>query len=158
MVRGATVDDQEVSGASRVNSEDASNTQTAPATDSITVGRTAIDLLNDAPVSRFHRRAVFISGMGFFTDAYDLFVIATVAALVKTQWNMSTTQTSWVTGAAILGAFVGALTFGRLADVLGRKTVYVVVGRPVRTVARRSTLHSWSRHWWRLSRLGGTHE
>jgi PHS family inorganic phosphate transporter-like MFS transporter len=127
MVRGATVDDLEVSSASRINSDDASNTQSAPATDSIAVGRTAIDLLNDAPVSRFHRRAVFISGMGFFTDAYDLFVIATVAALVKTQWNMSTTQTSWVTGAAILGAFVGALTFGRLADVLGRKTVYVVV-------------------------------
>lgn len=98
-----------------------------PPTGLATPGRTAIDLLNDAPVSRFHRRAVLISGMGFFTDAYDLFVIATVAALVKTQWNMSTLQTSWVTGAAILGAFVGALTFGRIADVLGRKTVYVAV-------------------------------
>ena len=90
-------------------------------------GKTTIDLLNEAPISRFHRRAVIISGMGFFTDAYDLFVIATVAALVKTQWNMSTTQTSWVTGAAILGAFVGAFTFGRIADVMGRKNVYVVV-------------------------------
>jgi len=34
-------------------------------------------------------------GYGFFTDAYDLFVIGTVAALVKVQWNLSTTQTSW---------------------------------------------------------------
>ena len=41
------------------------------------------DLLNDAPRSRFHRRAVVISGMGFFTDAYDLFVISTVAVLSK---------------------------------------------------------------------------
>ena len=46
------------------------------------------DLLNEAPTSRFHRRAVLISGMGFFTDAYDLFVIATVATLVKTQWHL----------------------------------------------------------------------
>jgi MFS transporter, PHS family, inorganic phosphate transporter len=88
---------------------------------------TVSDLLNDAPRSRFHRRAVVISGMGFFTDAYDLFVISTVAALVTAQWHLSTTQTSWVSGSAILAAFVGAFVFGRIADVLGRKTVYVAV-------------------------------
>jgi MFS family permease len=85
------------------------------------------DLLNEAPRSRFHRRAVLISGMGFFTDAYDLFVIGTVAAIVTTQWHLSTTEASWVTGAALLGAFVGAFVFGRIADVLGRKSVYVLV-------------------------------
>jgi MFS family permease len=88
---------------------------------------TVSDLLNEAPRSRFHHRAVVISGAGFFTDAYDLFVISTVAALVTKQWNLSTTQTSWVTGAAILAAFFGAVLFGRLADVVGRKRVYVVV-------------------------------
>jgi PHS family inorganic phosphate transporter-like MFS transporter len=90
-------------------------------------GPTVNQLLDDAPLSRFHRRAVLISGMGFFTDAYDLFVIGTVAAILKLQWNLSTTQTSWVTGAAILGAFVGAFVFGRIADVLGRKNVYISV-------------------------------
>ncbi len=88
---------------------------------------TVSQLLDEAPTSRFHRRAVVISGMGFFTDAYDLFVIATVATLVKTQWHLSTTQTSWVTGSAILAAFFGAVVFGRIADVLGRKTIYVTV-------------------------------
>ena len=70
---------------------------------------------------------MIISGVGFFTDAYDLFVIGTAAALVAVQWHLSTLQTSWVTGAAILGAFVGAFTFGRIADVIGRKKVYVTV-------------------------------
>jgi MFS family permease len=96
-------------------------------TESVTLPQTVSQLLDDAPTSRFHHRAVFISGMGFFTDAYDLFVIGTVAAMVKTQWNLSTSQTSWVTGAAILGAFVGAFAFGRLADILGRKVVYTAV-------------------------------
>jgi MFS transporter, PHS family, inorganic phosphate transporter len=86
-----------------------------------------IDLLNDAPRSKFHRRTVLVSGVGFFTDAYDLFVISTVATLVATQWGLSTFQTSWVTGSAILGAFFGAITFGRLADVFGRKKVYTIV-------------------------------
>jgi MFS transporter, PHS family, inorganic phosphate transporter len=90
-------------------------------------GATITQLLDDAPLSRFHRRAVLISGMGFFTDAYDLFVIGTVAAILKLQWNLSTTQTSWVTGSAILGAFVGAFVFGRIADVLGRRNVYITV-------------------------------
>ncbi len=90
-------------------------------------GRTVGHILDEAPTSRFHRRAVVISGMGFFTDAYDLFVIATVATLVKSQWHLDANQTSWVSGSAILAAFFGALVFGRIADVLGRKAVYTVV-------------------------------
>jgi len=84
-------------------------------------------LLDEAPRSRFHRRTVVVSGVGFFTDAYDLFVIGTVSAIVATQWHLSTVETSWVTGSAILGAFFGALLFGRIADVLGRKSVYLGV-------------------------------
>jgi MFS family permease len=85
------------------------------------------EALDSAPVSRFHHRAVVISGVGFFTDAYDLFVIGTVASLVATQWHLSTAQTSWVSGAAVLGAFFGAVVLGRLADIVGRKKVYVLV-------------------------------
>lgn len=84
-------------------------------------------VLDEAPTTRFHRRAVIVSGVGFFTDAYDLFVISTVATLVTAQWKLTTTQASWITGSAILGAFVGALLFGRLADLLGRKRVYGLV-------------------------------
>ncbi len=83
--------------------------------------------LDDAPRSKFHRRTVLVSGVGFFTDAYDLFVISIVATIVASQWQLSTLQTSWVTGSAILGAFFGALVFGRIADVLGRKRVYTIV-------------------------------
>ena len=59
--------------------------------------------------------------MGFYVDAYDLFVIGTVAAIVTVQWHLSTTETSWVTGSALLGAVLGAFVFGRIADVLGRR-------------------------------------
>lgn len=85
------------------------------------------DLLNEAPRSKFHRRTVLVSGVGFFTDSYDLFVISTVSTLVAVQWHLSTLQSSWVTGSAILGAFFGAIIFGRIADVLGRKWVYTGV-------------------------------
>ena len=107
--------------------DSASGDELVPQTGLAASTMTVAELLDDAPTSRFHHRAVLISGMGFYTDAYDLFVIGTVAAILKTEWNLSTTATSWVTGGAILGAFVGAFVFGRLADIFGRKTVYTTV-------------------------------
>jgi len=123
------MDEVKVEDTLRLTSGFESKTITGPSalSELATLPRTLSQMLDDAPTSRFHRRAVLISGMGFFTDAYDLFVIGTVAAMVKTQWNLSTDQTSWVTGAAILGAFIGAFVFGRLADVVGRKVVYTTV-------------------------------
>jgi PHS family inorganic phosphate transporter-like MFS transporter len=101
--------------------------QSHPGNGSAPPAPTVSQLLDEAPRSRFHRRAAVISGMGFFTDAYDLFVIATVATLAKSEWHLSTPQTSWVTGSAILAAFFGAVLFGRIADVWGRKTIYTAV-------------------------------
>ena len=34
--------------------------------------------LDEAKVNRFQLKIMFVSGMGFFTDAYDLFVIGIV--------------------------------------------------------------------------------
>jgi hypothetical protein len=45
-------------------------------------GTDLIEELNEAPLSRFHSRIIFTSGMGFFTDAYDLFIIGTASALI----------------------------------------------------------------------------
>ena len=50
--------------------------------------------LDEAPLSRFHLRAVVASGMGFFTDAYDLFIIGVASALIKGDWHLAV-QTSF---------------------------------------------------------------
>jgi MFS transporter, PHS family, inorganic phosphate transporter len=67
---------------------------------------------------------MFISGMGFFTDAYDLFVIGIVVSLLKPEWNLSTSQVSWLNSSTLLASAVGAIVFGRVADMLGRKRIY----------------------------------
>jgi MFS family permease len=82
------------------------------------------DSLDDANINRFQLKIMFVSGMGFFTDAYDLFVIGIVVALLKTEWNLSTGQVSWLNSATLLAAAVGAIVFGRIADILGRKRIY----------------------------------
>ena len=86
---------------------------------------TALDAaLDDAPLSRFHTRAIVTAGMGFFTDAYDLFIIGTATTIIAKQWNLTSAETGLVNSITLISAFVGAFVFGRIADVLGRKKVY----------------------------------
>jgi MFS transporter, PHS family, inorganic phosphate transporter len=80
--------------------------------------------LDDAKINRFQLKIMFVSGMGFFTDAYDLFVIGIVVALLKTEWSLSTSQVSLLNSATLAASAVGALIFGRIADILGRKRIY----------------------------------
>ena len=89
--------------------------------------RDLISALDEASLSKFHLRAVLVSGMGFFTDAYDLFVIGIASALIATQWNLSKGQLSLLNSTMLGAAFLGAFVFGRFADMAGRKRVYWIV-------------------------------
>ena len=92
-----------------------------------TRSRDLIAALDEASLSRFHLRAVLVSGMGFFTDAYDLFVIGIASALITKDWNLSSGRLALLNSTMLFAAFVGALVFGRFADVAGRKRVYWMV-------------------------------
>ncbi|MDE3007928.1 MAG: MFS transporter [Acidobacteriota bacterium] len=64
--------------------------------------------------------------MGFFTDAYDLFIIGTVTVILTPIFNLSTNQISLLNSISLLASVVGAITFGKLMDRLGRKRMYGV--------------------------------
>ena len=84
---------------------------------------TADDLAryDSSGVTAEHWKIMFISGMGFFTDAYDLFIIGVAMRLIKGEWHPPTVAVGLVTSTALLAAAVGAVLFGRVADMLGRK-------------------------------------
>jgi PHS family inorganic phosphate transporter-like MFS transporter len=90
----------------------------------VVVDRKLLAQLDQAPTSGEQWKILFISGMGFFTDAYDLFVIGVVATLVTKQWHIASSQKSLLTSLALLTSAVGAIVFGRVADRLGRKKIY----------------------------------
>lgn len=85
-----------------------------------------ISEMDKVKTSGFHYKTWLISGMGFFTDAYDLFIIGVVTSiLVLSGWNkLSTLESSLLDSTALLSAVIGALIFGRLLDKLGRKAIY----------------------------------
>ncbi len=86
--------------------------------------RSILQALDEAPVSFFHMRAAVTAGMGFFTDAYDLFIIGMALVYLKPEWHLTTGQIGLLGSGSLLAAFLGALTLGRLADLIGRKTIY----------------------------------
>ncbi|HUL27040.1 MAG TPA: MFS transporter [Streptosporangiaceae bacterium] len=86
-----------------------------------------IAALDETALSRFHLRAALVSGMGFFTDAYDLFVIGIASTLIAKDWNLSSGQLALLNSTMLFAAFIGACVLGRFADLGGRKRVYWLV-------------------------------
>lgn len=86
--------------------------------------QSALHSLDETRVTQYHWKTVITAGMGFFTDAYDLFIIGTVTAILTPIWHLNTLQLSLLNSTALLAAVIGAIVFGRLMDKLGRKKMY----------------------------------
>ena len=69
--------------------------------------------LDEQHITPTHWKIMFISGMGFFTDAYDLFIIGVVMSLLKSEWQVSPTADGLVTSTALLASAIGAVLVGR---------------------------------------------
>ncbi|KAJ9564967.1 LOW QUALITY PROTEIN: hypothetical protein OSB04_000933 [Centaurea solstitialis] len=90
--------------------------------------------LDGAKTQWYHFTAIVIAGMGFFTDAYDLFCISLVTKLLGRIYyhkegslkpgSLPPQVSAAVNGVALVGTLAGQLFFGWLGDKLGRKKVY----------------------------------
>ena len=85
---------------------------------------TLLGTLDSASLNSRHWYTVLTAGMGFFTDAYDLFIIGTVTAILTPIFHLSLDELSLLNSISLLASVVGALLFGRLMDVFGRKAIY----------------------------------
>ncbi|OBG65566.1 MULTISPECIES: MFS transporter [unclassified Mycobacterium] len=80
--------------------------------------------IDDAQLGVFHFKAAATAGAGFFTDSYDLNVIGSVTLLAAPQFHLGSGQISMLTSSTLLAVAVGAMVFGRLGDLFGRRRVY----------------------------------
>ncbi|GMI98705.1 phosphate transporter 1;4, ARABIDOPSIS THALIANA PHOSPHATE TRANSPORTER 2 [Hibiscus trionum] len=93
-----------------------------------------LNALDVAKTQWYHFTAIIIAGMGFFTDAYDLFCISLVTKLLgriyyhvdgaEMPGTLPPNVSAAVNGVAFCGTLAGQLFFGWLGDKLGRKKVY----------------------------------
>ena len=103
------------------------------------MGKESLQVLNALDVAKtqwYHFTAIIIAGMGFFTDAYDLFCISLVTKLLGRIYyhvdgaskpgSLPPNVAAAVNGVAFCGTLAGQLFFGWLGDKMGRKRVYGV--------------------------------
>ena len=82
--------------------------------------------LDEQKFKRFHWLTLFTTGMGVFTDGYDLSSIGIVLPLVLASFGVTKLtglESGALAGSALVGAAVGAIIFGLLAQN-GRKKFY----------------------------------
>ena len=111
--------------------------------------------IDNTPLGMNHLKVWFTSGMGFFTDAYDLFIIGVVLILLEGNYptTFHITSGNAYLGAGLLGssaiiaAIFGQLIWGSLADRLGRKAIY---GIEAAILASGAILSAFAWNYWSL--------
>ncbi|KAK4732153.1 hypothetical protein R3W88_025141 [Solanum pinnatisectum] len=93
-----------------------------------------LNALDSAKTQWYHFTAIIIAGMGFFTDAYDLFCISLVTKLLGRIYyhvngsskpgSLPPNVSAAINGVAFCGTIAGQLFFGWIGDKIGRKKVY----------------------------------
>lgn len=98
--------------------------------------RLALAEIDKAPFGWYHVRAILVAGIGFFTDAYDIFAIGIVTTMLGVVYWQDSSLAAAVRGtipansdtaikvATSGGTVIGQLGFGWLADMVGRKKMY----------------------------------
>ncbi|KAM6499660.1 Major facilitator superfamily domain containing protein [Amanita muscaria] len=90
----------------------------------------ALAEIDEAKFSWFHVKVCLVAGIGFFTDAYDIFVINLASTmfgfLPESYDELSTSELRdfCLKVATPVGTLFGQVIFGWLADRMGRKKMY----------------------------------
>ncbi len=96
----------------------------------IAAGRSTTELsiderLDRLPVTGEHRRVIAILALGNFFEIYELFLSGLLATTLKKTFALNGLTLSVVLASGFVGAFLGAIVIGRLADRRGRRQAYV---------------------------------
>ncbi len=92
--------------------------------------RLALAEIDAAPFGWYHVRACIVAGVGFFTDAYDLFVVSNLTIMLgivfwpQAKGKMPTSADTAIKVSTSAGTVIGQVGFGALADIFGRKRMY----------------------------------
>ncbi|MEA1916817.1 MAG: sugar porter family MFS transporter, partial [Campylobacterota bacterium] len=70
-------------------------------------------------------KVAIIAAIGGLLFGFDTGVISGALLLIKSQWQLSVMDQAFVTSAVLIGAIIGAVSSGRVADIYGRKKVII---------------------------------
>lgn len=82
------------------------------------------DVLRRAGFTRFHRRAVAVTGVAWTFVAMEILLVGFTLPVFAAEWGLSSTWLGWIGASALAGSLVGSLVLGRLSDRIGRRRIF----------------------------------
>lgn len=82
-------------------------------------------VIDDAPLTRFHKKLTVYSAGGPFIDGYALTIIGIALITLKPDMGLDTAEIGLIGAASLVGVFVGGGVFGYVTDLIGRKVMYI---------------------------------
>jgi MFS transporter, putative metabolite:H+ symporter len=74
---------------------------------------------------KFQKKLLVICGLGWAADAMEVLLISFALPAVSVEWSLNNAQKGLLGTVIFLGMLAGAWVWGRLSDVIGRKTSFV---------------------------------
>lgn len=94
--------------------------------DALELTREVVSRLDRLPLTNFHWLVIIAAGISSFFDYYNFSAMSFVIYSVKQQFALTPFQTSLVLSSTFVGAFVGGIIAGYLADIFGRRRWFLI--------------------------------
>lgn len=78
-------------------------------------------IIDDSTLNKASVSIILLCGLIMMMDGYDYGIMSTAAPVIMKEWQINTELFGVVFSAAFVGYFFGALIFGTLSDIIGRK-------------------------------------
>ncbi|AEJ20789.1 MFS transporter [Gracilinema caldarium] len=78
-------------------------------------------LVEQVGYGRFQRRLLWVCGLGWAADAMEVMLVSFALPAMAAEWSLSAAQKGLLATALFVGMLAGALIWGRLSDLIGRK-------------------------------------
>ncbi|GAB3587064.1 MFS transporter [Calidifontibacter terrae] len=83
-------------------------------------------LIDDAPLTAFHKKLTLYSSGGPFIDGFAIAIIGFTWPTMQKSFSVSSGDKGLIAAAVLIGIFVGGGLFGWITDKVGRHVMYIV--------------------------------
>jgi len=84
-------------------------------------------ILDNAPLKKFHYLLLLLASFAYGLTGMNVMLIAPLVTSIAKEWSLDINEIGYMLSIGYLGMFIGALGFGRLTDIIGRKKVLMIV-------------------------------
>ena len=77
-------------------------------------------------MGRFQYNIMLAAGLAFGADAMEIMLLSFLSTVLRSEWQLTDSQTNFITASVFAGSFLGTLALGRLGDVWGRRPVFIL--------------------------------